>query len=328
MSSTFGLYDPSREHSACGVGFLTRKDGVPTHDVLDRGHRALCAIPHRGGMSSEGVGDGAGVNIDLSVEFFSAVTGLDLEERRFGVGNFFLPEDAAQTTTAREIITGALTAEGLEVATEREVPVNDSAVRPVALDYQLPIRQWVFTVPATMTPAEADRAANSALLRIEQEAYSRPELTGLYPLSLSTRTQVLKGRLNADEVIPFFADLTDGRHSVRTMYFHTRFSTNTEPHPSMAQPFRLMAHNGELNTDRKNRISDEAAAASRQRHIIRPPGQSDSSRLDQTLQSRVFDDRLDIVEAVAAAAGAGHAGVLLPLRGEERRPRGPDLQRR
>ncbi|WP_312809014.1 glutamate synthase-related protein [Corynebacterium variabile] len=300
MSSTFGLYDPSREHSACGVGFLTRKDGVPTHDVLDRGHRALCAIPHRGGMSSEGVGDGAGVNIDLSVEFFSAVTGLDLEERRFGVGNFFLPEDAAQTTTAREIITGALAAEGLEVAAEREVPVNDAAVRPVALDYQLPIRQWVFTVPATMTPAEADRAANSALLRIEQEAYSRPGLTGLYPLSLSTRTQVLKGRLNADEVIPFFADLTDGRHSVRTMYFHTRFSTNTEPHPSMAQPFRLMAHNGELNTDRKNRISDEAAAASRQRHIIRPPGQSDSSRLDQTLQSRVFDDRLDIVEAVVS----------------------------
>lgn len=300
MSSTFGLYDPSREHSACGVGFLTRKDGVPTHDVLDRGHRALCAIPHRGGMSSEGVGDGAGVNIDLSVEFFSAVTGLDLEERRFGVGNFFLPEDAAQSRSACGIIADALAAEGLMVAAEREVPVNRAAVRPAALGYQLPILQWIFTVPAAMTASDADRAANSALLRIEQEAYSRPELTGLYPLSLSTRTQVLKGRLNADEVIPWFSDLTDERHSVRTMYFHTRFSTNTEPHPSMAQPFRLMAHNGELNTDRKNRISDEAAAASRQRHIIRPPGQSDSSRLDQTLQSRVFDDRLDIVEAVVS----------------------------
>ncbi|AGP30821.1 glutamate synthase-related protein [Corynebacterium terpenotabidum] len=300
MSSTFGLYDPSREHSACGVGFLTRKDGVPTHDVLDRGHRALCAIPHRGGMSSEGVGDGAGVNIDLSVEFFSAVTGLDLEERRFGVGNFFLPEDAAQEEVARDIVTAALTAEGLDVVTIREVPVNAAALRPAALAYQLPILQWVFTVPGSMSAAAADRAANSALLRIEEAAYSRSELKGLYPLSLSTRTQVLKGRLNADEVIPWFADLTDERHSVRTMYFHTRFSTNTEPHPSMAQPFRLMAHNGELNTDRKNRISDEAAAASYQRHIIRPPGQSDSSRLDQTLQSRVFDDRLDIVEAVVS----------------------------
>lgn len=300
MSSTFGLYDPSREHSSCGVGFLTRKDGVPTHDVLDRGHRALCAIPHRGGMSSEGVGDGAGVNIDLSVEFFSAVTGTPLEERRFGVGNFFMPEDPGHTGDARDLIGSALEAEGLEVVKIREVPVNPSAVRPAALAYQLPILQWIFTVPSGMSPGAADRAANSALLRIEQEAYSRPALRGLYPLSLSTRTQVLKGRLNADEVIPWFTDLTDPAHSVRTMYFHTRFSTNTEPHPSMAQPFRLMAHNGELNTDRKNRISDEAAAASRQRHIIRPPGQSDSSRLDQTLQSRVFDDRLDIVEAVVS----------------------------
>lgn len=91
MTTSSGLFDPTVEHSACGVGFITRKDGVPTHDVLRRGHLALCAIPHRGGMSSEGVGDGAGVSIDLSVEFFRALTGLPLEARRFGVGNFFFP---------------------------------------------------------------------------------------------------------------------------------------------------------------------------------------------------------------------------------------------
>ncbi|MGO3886056.1 MAG: glutamate synthase-related protein, partial [Mycetocola sp.] len=114
------------------------------------------------------------------------------------------------------------------------------------------------------------------------------------------RTQVLKGRLNSNEVIPYFVDLRDERHSIRSLYFHTRFSTNTEPHPSMAQPFRLMAHNGELNTDRKNRLSENALAAARHRKIARPPGQSDSCRLDQTLQSRVFDDGLDLVEAVVS----------------------------
>ncbi|MGO1949505.1 MAG: glutamate synthase-related protein, partial [Mycobacteriaceae bacterium] len=297
MSSTYGLYDPAAEHSACGVGFLTRKDSVPTHDVLVRGHNALCAIPHRGGMSSEGVGDGAGVNIDLSAEFFRSVTGLPLEERLFGVANFFLPEDATHGQQARDLITAGLEAEGLTVVHLREVPVDNSVLRPVAVDYQLPIVQWIFTVDG-MTPVEADRAANNALLRIEGDAYPDPDLRGLYPLSLSTRTQVLKGRLNADEVIPYFRDLVDPAHSVRTLYFHTRFSTNTEPHPTMAQPFRLMAHNGELNTDRKNRINDDAFAAARHRTIIRPPGQSDSSRLDQTLQSRVFDDGLGIVEAV------------------------------
>ncbi|MFT3944295.1 MAG: glutamate synthase-related protein [Ancrocorticia sp.] len=297
MTTSFGLFDPTTEHSACGVGFITRKDGVPTHDVLRRGHSALCAIPHRGGMSSEGVGDGAGVSIDLSVEFFRALTGLPLEARRFGVGNFFLPDDPAQHESAHELVNEAFAAQGLDVVLVREVPVDHSAARPAAAQYQLPIVQWVFTAGGK-TPSEADHAANRALLAIEREAYSRRELRGLYPLSVSTRTQVLKGRLNANEVIPFFTDLLDERHSVRTLYFHTRFSTNTEPHPSMAQPFRLMAHNGELNTDRKNRLSDEALAQASNRSIVRPPGQSDSSRLDQTLQSRVFDDDLDIVEAV------------------------------
>ena len=90
-----GLYDPARESSACGVGFITRKDGRQDHDVIVRGERALCAIPHRGGMSSEGVGDGAGVSVDLSVRFFSALTGWPLEAGAFGVANLFMPTDPA-----------------------------------------------------------------------------------------------------------------------------------------------------------------------------------------------------------------------------------------
>ncbi|WP_405949442.1 glutamate synthase-related protein [Streptomyces prunicolor] len=298
--STFGLYDPARDHSACGVGFLTRLDGVPSHDVIVKGDEALRAIPHRGGKSAEGVGDGAGVSVDLSVEFFSALTGEELRAGHFGVANCFVPTDSDRPEAALHLVGRSIADQGFDVLLVRDVPVDHSVARPAAEPHQLPIVQWVFRAPADWTRADADAAAHRALLAIEAVAYADDTYAGLYPLSLSARTQVLKGRLNSGEIVGYFRDLLDPRHSVRSLYFHTRFSTNTEPHPTMAQPFRLMAHNGELNTDRKNRLSDEALARARTRSIVRPPGQSDSSRLDQTLQSRVFDDGLDLVEAVVS----------------------------
>lgn len=294
-----GLYNPDLEHSSCGVGFLTRKDGVQTHDVIRKLHEALCAVPHRGGMSSEGVGDGAGVNLDLSLRFFAEVTGrADLELGQFGVGNFFLPTDPDFHAEAESVIEAALSAQGFEILVKRDVPVDNSAIRPAAVKYQLPIRQWVFEPGAGSDIT--DRKIHDALMAIEEPAYTRPELLGLYPLSLSARTQVLKGRLNSGEVVPYFSDLSDPRMEVNSMFFHTRFSTNTVPNAMMAQPFRLMAHNGELNTDKKNRLSDNAIARARNRSIVRPLGQSDSCRLDQTLQNRVFEDGLDVVSAVVA----------------------------
>ncbi|WP_435281952.1 glutamate synthase-related protein [Streptomyces koelreuteriae] len=299
--SPFGLYDPARDHSDCGVGFITRLDGTPSHDVIRKGDEALCAIPHRGGTSAEGVGDGAGVSVDLSVEFFGAITGESLRAGHFGVANCFVPTDAGRRGDAEDLVGRCLAEQGFETLLVRDVPVDHSVARPAAERHQLPLVQWVFRAPDAWRRADVDAAANRALLAIESVAYADDDTyAGLYPLSLSARTQVLKGRLNSGEVIGYFRDLCDPRHAVRTLYFHTRFSTNTEPHPTMAQPFRLMAHNGELNTDRKNRLSDEALARARTRSIVRPPGQSDSSRLDQTLQSRVFDDGLDLVEAVVS----------------------------
>ncbi len=320
--SSFGLHDPARESSDCGVGFITRLDGTPSHDVIRKGDEALCAIPHRGGKSAEGVGDGAGVSIDLSVEFFSAITGEELRAGHFGVANCFVPSGADERTAAQQTVTDAIEHEGFELLLVRDVPVDHSVARPEAEQYQLPIVQWVFRAQDAWTREDVDAAANRALLAIEAVSYGQAaadhaEHAALYPLSLSARTQILKGRLNSGEVIGYFTDLRDPRHSVRTLYFHTRFSTNTEPHPTMAQPFRLMAHNGELNTDRKNRLSDEALARARTRSIVRPPGQSDSSRLDQTLQSRVFDDGLEIVEAVVS---------LMPPAWENDRTLTPDVR--
>ena len=295
-----GLYDPTLEKSSCGVGFLTRKDGVQTHDLLVKGHEALCAVPHRGGMSSEGVGDGAGVSVDLSIGFFSGLVGRRLEAGAFGVGNFFMPADPAAEPEARDVIETALAGHGLTTLLRRDVPVDASVLRPAAIRYQLPIRQWVFGVPDGLAGPALDLRIHQALLAIEAEAYTRAELAGLYPLSLSARTQVFKGRLNSNEIVPYFQDLVDPDHAVHTMYFHTRFSTNTDPHPTMAQPFRLMAHNGELNTDKKNRLSEAAIAKAKNRVIRRPRGQSDSCRLDQTLQGRVVEDGVDLVTAIVS----------------------------
>ncbi|MEM8958501.1 MAG: glutamate synthase-related protein, partial [Pseudomonadota bacterium] len=295
-----GLYDPSREHSACGVGFLTRKDSVQTNDVLRMGHEALCAVPHRGGMSSEGTGDGAGVSVDISLDFFRKLTGQLLEADSFGVGNFFLPADDAQHAAAETIVSRALEEAGFTILLSRDLPVDEGAISARSKKWQLPIRQWVFGAPDGLRGVDLDARLHEVLLRIEAQAYTDPALSGLYPLSLSARLQVFKGRLNSWEIMPYFRDLSDPDHAIHTMYFHTRFSTNTDPHPSMAQPFRLMAHNGELNTDKKNRLSEAAVARARNTAIVRPPGQSDSCRLDQTLNARVFADGLDLVSAVVA----------------------------
>jgi glutamate synthase (NADPH/NADH) large chain len=251
-------------------------------------------------MSSEGVGDGAGVSVDLSVSFFEKLTGVSLTPGQFGVGNFFLPADESQHNRAAQLIETALDEAGFQTKLIRNMPVNNDAIGERAVKWQLPIAQWVFVAPDGEDQTNFDRRIHAALLAIEAEAYTDPALEGLYPLSLSSRMQVFKGRLNSWEIIPYFSDLSDPDHAVHTLYFHTRFSTNTDPHPSMAQPFRLMAHNGELNTDKKNRLSEAAIALARNKAIVRPKGQSDSCRLDQTLNARVYEEGLDLMTAVVA----------------------------
>lgn len=302
VHSSVGLYDPSLDSDSCGVGFITRKDGVQSHDVLIKASEALCSVPHRGGMSAEGVGDGGGVSLDLSLNFFRGITGRPtLELGRFCVGNFFLPEDESQHGHAVQLIHRAMIDRGFTALVVRDVPVDNTAIRPAAVKFQRTIRQWIWEVPRPRPePAAVDRLIHEALLHIESIAYTTPALAGLYPLSMSARTQVLKGRLNSDEVVPYFRDLLDPDHCVHTIFFHTRFSTNTDPHPTMAQPFRFMAHNGELNTDKKNRLAEAAVASAKRRAIVRPPGQSDSCRLDQTVQARVIEDNVDLVTAVVS----------------------------
>ena len=304
-NTAFTLYDANLSQDSCGVGFITRKDSKQTHDLLVKSHEALCTIPHRGGMSAEGIGDGAGVNIDLSLTFFRKITGLaSLQLGEFGVANFFFPENhAVYDADARLLVEAQFKAFDLPIITWRDIPVDGTVLNAAALKAQLPIKQLIFARPEALKNASHDafeRHIQSALLKIEVEGFSRHELKGFYPLSMSSYTQVYKGRLNSFEVIPYFKDLYDKDHEINTLFFHTRFSTNTAPATMMAQPFRYMAHNGELNTDKKNRLSENAIARQNNKHLVFPNGQSDSGRLDQTLSRRINEDGLDIVTAILA----------------------------
>ncbi len=296
------LFDKNQEFSSCGVGFITNKHSKQSHELLIHAHQALCMIPHRGGMSAEGIGDGAGVNIDLSLDFFRKVTNnpaLNLGE--FGVANFFLPIDKSQHQSAETMISNIFKEFNLDISVWRDVPVDKSALNTVSQQAQLSIKQLVFKRPTSVSSQERfELLIHDVLSAIEYPAYTKPELYGLYPLSMSSRTQVLKGRLNSWEVVPYFLDLTDPDHSIHTLFFHTRFSTNTAPNPMFAQPFHRMAHNGELNTDRKNRLSEDAIARIQNKKIVFPKGQSDSARLDQTLARRICEDNLAIDVAALA----------------------------
>ncbi|QGJ70229.1 Glutamate synthase large subunit [Planctomycetales bacterium 10988] len=299
------LYSLDEDRSSCGVGFLTDKTGAQTHKLMEMGDEALCTIPHRGGMSSRGIGDGAGINIDLSLKFFRKVTGIQtLEKGEFGVGNFFLPRHEATHPRVKRIIEEKLEQFHFPIYKWRNVPVNPTIFKqnPAAGPAQYPMLQVIFgTSPLVEDQEEGfEKRINDTLLEIETLGYSDPQLKGFYPLSMSSRTLVYKGRLNSNEIIGYFEDLCDPDHEISMFLFHTRFSTNTRPAAFMAQPFRRIAHNGELNTDRKNRLSEDAIARLIDKKIIFPPGQSDSSRLDQTLARRILGDKLDIVEAVVA----------------------------
>ena len=296
------LYDKSKEHSSCGVGFITRKSGEQSHETLLLSHRALCEIPHRGGMSSEGIGDGAGINFDLSVNFYRYLTGLkDLQAGDFGVANFFFPKSKESEKECKNLIDKYLLSRNITIQQWRDLPVNDAVLNVASRSAQPVIRQVVFLSPKDIGSADKfESLVSDALTEIEEHAFNEEQYEGLYPLSMSTRTQVFKSRLNSWEVIPYFKDLSDPEHHISSLFFHTRFSTNTAPNPMYAQPFRRMAHNGELNTDRKNRLSEDAIARQNNNKVTFPPGQSDSARLDQTLERRIREDNLEIDVALLA----------------------------
>lgn len=293
------LYDIEGGTDSCGVGFITRKDGVCTHHLLQVGHDALCVVPHRGGMDAEGIGDGGGVLVDLSEDFFSKCVGQPLKLGEFAVGQFFMPpNDPTLTTTAKHAFEKLATAYNLQVLLWRTVPVDTSVVNTATKKANPTIHQAILKTKSPTNWTELEHNCISITEKLGEKFFLKPAYKEFFPISISARTVVYKGRLNANEIIPFFKDFQDPDFKIKIFLFHTRFSTNTAPRPSMAQPFSRMAHNGELNTDKKNRIHENSILKTQGKTLITPIGQSDSARMDQTLARRLRDDNLGIVEAL------------------------------
>ena len=242
------LYNATFEHDGCGTGFIASIDGDRTHRLVELALRALANLTHRGAVSSDAAsGDGAGVTIQLPLELLAedcARFGLPADELdRLAVAMVFLPQAPGP---AREILEGAARHTGLEVLGWRRVPTDSSVLGGLAREMQPGIEQLLVARPTDLPSVEFDRSLY--LARRRAEARYREGGIETYIVSMSAQTIVYKGLMVAPQLRSFFPDLGDERTQSSLALFHQRFATNTLPSWDLAQPFRLIAHNGEINT--------------------------------------------------------------------------------
>ena len=267
-----GLYDPQREHDACGIGFVADMQGRRSHKIVEQGIEVLVNLTHRGACGCDPeTGDGAGLILQLPDKFFRRETerlAVSLPpEGQYGVGMLFFSKAPSDQTAARRMVEEVITEEGLELLGWREVPVDSGAIGWLARESEPKIEQvFIGNGPDTLD-VEGDAFERKLYVvrkRMESEAQRR-EIPRFYPCSLSSRTVCYKGLLIAPQIPDFYHDLGDSDFESAIALVHQRFSTNTFPTWERAQPFRYLAHNGEINTLRGNinwMRSREAALAS------------------------------------------------------------------
>jgi glutamate synthase (ferredoxin) len=302
--------DATREHDACGVGFVAAANGARTHEVVAMAVEAAARVAHRGAASTDLSGDGAGLLTQIPRRLFhrdSYRLGLHLQPGLpFGVGAFFLPANAEALAACIAMVESVLVADGIPVLGWRDVPVNPAALGPSARASCPVIRQVLVGSPV-LTPDEDgwERALYLARREMERRA-DEAGLSGFYICSLSCRTIVYKALLTGTQLPAFFTDFRYPEYESAIAVFHQRYSTNTLPSWELAQPFRLLAHNGEINTlwgNRNAMAMREPMLSSpiwgekieRLREVIRPGG-SDSASLDNAMELLVRSGR-DVVHA-------------------------------
>ncbi|MDZ7675611.1 MAG: glutamate synthase large subunit [Acidimicrobiales bacterium] len=249
-----GLYDPAYEHDACGVAFVVDMHGRRSHEMVEKGLGSLCNLDHRGATNAEdNVGDGAGILTQIPHRFFREVCDFELPAAgAYAAGIAFLPQDDRSADDAVEAIGKLANAEGLTVLGWRDVPVDSSMIGRMAVAAEPTFRQLFVSSPDGATGIELDRKAFVLRKRVEHEVGSADEGTTVYFPSLSCRTIVYKGMLTSGQLEPFFPDLSDERYETAISLVHSRFSTNTFPSWPLAHPYRVIAHNGEINTVQGN----------------------------------------------------------------------------
>jgi glutamate synthase (NADPH/NADH) large chain len=253
VPSAQGLYDPAFESDSCGVAFLADVSGRPSHHLVRQALVALQNMDHRGAAGAEpSSGDGAGITVQVPDAFLRAVVDFDLPaEGCYAVGTAFLPADPELANRAVTLIEQIAAEENLRVLGWRAVPTDPRQLGPLATSVMPSFRQLFVTGFAEQTGLDLERLA--FCLRKVSERRATAAGIELYFPSLSARTLVYKGMLTTHQLGDFFPDLRDERFSSAISLVHSRFSTNTFPSWPLAHPFRLIAHNGEINTIKGNR---------------------------------------------------------------------------
>jgi glutamate synthase domain-containing protein 2/glutamate synthase domain-containing protein 1/glutamate synthase domain-containing protein 3 len=246
-----GLYDPTHEHDACGVAFVARLGAPASHEVVSRALWALEHLEHRGAEGADAdTGDGAGILVQLPDAFLRAVAGFELPEPgRYGVAVCFLPSDAAARAAAERLLERTVQQEGQRVLGWRDVPVEPQHCGRIARASAPHIRQLFVAAGEGVE----DQDALERKLYVIRRVVEKQEVEGLALATFSSRTLVYKGMLSAPQLSQYFPDLRDERLDARLALVHSRFSTNTFPSWELAHPYRMLAHNGEINTLRGNR---------------------------------------------------------------------------
>ena len=326
-----GLYDPAYEHDSCGVGFVAQVDGRKSHEIIQKGIEVLVNLLHRGATGGDAkTGDGAGILIQLPDSFLRRETKslkIDLPaEGHYGVGMIFMPQDKKARNKCQQIIEEVISDEGLLFLGWRDVPVDSSCLGKNARDAQPYIMQC-FISAQDKAPEELERK----LYVVRKQAEHRIEETltlgdDFYIPSMSTRTITYKGMMMGTQVSDFYRDLNDESLISALAVIHQRYSTNTFPSWKLAQPFRYLAHNGEINTLRGN-INQ---MRSREKHLVCKLFGRDIKKIlpvidESGSDSACLDNALELLNS--CGRDLPHAMMMLiPQAWGVKYPIGPDLR--
>ena len=322
----WGLYEASHEHDACGVGMLVNIQGGKSHELVESALKVLENMRHRGAEGADNkTGDGAGIMLQIPHEFI-LLQGIPVPEKgKYGTGLLFLPKDGKDQAVILSVIIEEIEKEGLTLMHLRNVPTCPEILGEAALANEPDIKQIFIT---GFTESEtADRKLYIIRKRIENRIRKSniPTREDFYIVSLSTKNIVYKGMLSSLQLRNYFPDLTNSYFTSGLALVHSRFSTNTFPTWGLAQPFRLLAHNGEINTIRGNRgwmearesvLSSPALGDIREIRPIVQPGMSDSASLDNVLEFLIMSG-LSLPHAMA---------MLVPESFNEKNPISEDLK--
>jgi glutamate synthase (NADPH/NADH) large chain len=325
-----GLYRKEFEHDSCGVGFVAHIKGKKSHDIIKRGIEILERMEHRGAEGADNkTGDGAGIMIQIPHDFYREVSGPLPEPGRYGTGLVFLPPGETACRACTDELERIVRAEGQTLIAWRDVPVDNSGIGEIALSSE-PLIKQLFIQAAEGLDGDAFERRLYMIRKLAERALRQSDIPGseyFYLPSLSSKTMVYKGMFMPTQVKSYYADLADDRMKSAIALVHSRFSTNTFPSWDLAQPFRIIAHNGEINTVKGNRFwmqareplfSSELFGDDMQKILpVIEPGKSDSAS---------FDNAVELL--VAAGRSLPHAlMMLIPESWNDKNPIPDDLKK-